>query len=99
MYCYLFHIAGVIVLINDTPFFKFTRTFNYPVLYVFVIVTTLVANEFICFVVFVFATGNSLNFISKHPKGCFSTTFVTISVCIKWFVEPNSRLQAEGFIR
>src|SRR5690554_5630297 len=95
---YSVHFSGVIILVNYAPFFKFTRTFNCPVVHVFMVKTTFVTDEFIYFVVFIFSTGYALNLISEYPKRCFSTTFITITVSVKWFVEPYPGFETESFV-
>src|SRR5690606_2349887 len=78
---------------------ELTRSFDNPIVCIFVVVTTFVTDEFFHFVVFVFASCNSLNFVSEHPKGCFSATFIAVSVCVERLVKPNSRLKTECLIR
>src|SRR5690606_41841658 len=87
---HFFHISRIIILVDNTPFFKFTRSFDNPIVYVFMVKTTFITDKFIHFVVFVFSCCNSLYFVSEHPKGCFSATFIAISVSIKRLVKPNS---------
>src|SRR5690606_3539936 len=96
---HFFHVAGVMVLVDYTPFLELTRSFDDPIVCIFVVVTTFVTDEFFHFVVFVFASCNSLNFVSEHPKGCFSATFIAVSVCVERLVKPNSRLKTECLIR
>src|SRR5690606_34020806 len=99
VYLHFFHLTGVIVLVDYGEFLELTRSFNYPIFYVFMVKTAFITDELFHFVVFVFASCNSLNFVSEHPKGCFSATFIAVSVCIERFVKPNSRLKTECLVR
>ena len=41
------------------------------------------------FSVFVFASRNAENFITKHPDNCFSGAFVAAALCFVGLQEPN----------